>query len=36
MTTQKQYVKVTGASLTYVAVDDEGRPRPLPVQASAG
>ena len=36
MTTQKQYVKVTGASLTYVAVDDEGRPRPLPAQASAG
>ena len=26
---QRQYVKVTEASLTYVAIDDEGRPRPL-------
>ena len=29
--TQKNYVKVTEASLTYVAIDDNGRPRPLPV-----
>ncbi|MCW7537099.1 acyl-CoA thioesterase [Aquabacterium sp. A7-Y] len=28
-----QVVKVTEASLTYVAIDREGRPRPLPVQA---
>ena len=28
--TQGQYLKVTEASLTYVAIDDEGRPRPLP------
>jgi acyl-CoA thioesterase YciA len=27
---QGQYVKVTEASLTYVAIDDEGRPRPIP------
>ena len=27
---QKEYVKVTEASLTYVAIDDNGRPRPLP------
>ena len=26
---QGQYVKVTEAVLTYVAIDDEGRPRPL-------
>lgn len=26
---QGQYVKVTEASLTYVAIDDEGRPRPI-------
>ena len=31
---QGQYVKVTEASLTYVAIDREGRPRPLPVAAS--
>ena len=29
---QGHYVKVTEASLTYVAIDDEGRPRPLPRQ----
>src|SRR6185369_1041423 len=29
--TQGQYLKVTEASLTYVAIDDEGRPTPLPV-----
>ena len=27
---QGQYVKVTEASLTYVAIDKEGRPRPIP------
>lgn len=28
--TQGQFVKVTEASLTYVAIDDEGRPRAIP------
>jgi len=28
--TQGQYIKVTEASLTYVAIDDQGRPRPIP------
>jgi acyl-CoA thioesterase YciA len=28
--TQGQYVKVTEASLTYVAIDQEGKPRPIP------
>ena len=27
---QRQYVKVTEASLTYVAIDENGQPRPLP------
>ena len=27
---QGQYVKVTQASLTYVAIDEQGRPRPIP------
>ncbi len=27
---QGQYVKVTEASVTYVAIDDSGQPRPLP------
>jgi acyl-CoA thioesterase YciA len=27
---QGQYVKVTEASLTYVAIDEDGRPRPIP------
>src|SRR5512132_517195 len=27
---QGQYVKVTEASLTYVAIDESGQPRPLP------
>ena len=27
---QGQYVKVTEASLTYVAIDEKGKPRPLP------
>jgi acyl-CoA thioesterase YciA len=30
--TQGQYLKVTEASLTYVAIDEAGRPRPLPQQ----
>ncbi len=30
---QRQYVKVTEASVTYVAIDDQGRPRPIPVHA---
>ena len=29
-TDQGRYVKVTEATLTYVAIDDDGRPRPLP------
>ena len=27
---QGQFVKVTQASLTYVAIDEDGRPRPIP------
>jgi acyl-CoA thioesterase YciA len=27
---QGSYMKVTEASLTYVAIDDQGRPRPIP------
>ncbi len=27
---QGQFVKVTEASLTYVAIDDQGQPRPVP------
>ena len=27
---QRKYVKVTEASLTYVAIDEQGQPRPLP------
>jgi len=27
---QGQYVKVTEARLTYVAIDEKGRPRPVP------
>jgi acyl-CoA thioesterase YciA len=27
---QRKYVKVTEASITYVAIDDKGQPRPLP------
>ena len=30
---QGQYMKVTQALLTYVAIDDHGRPRPSPSQA---
>ena len=33
---QGQYVKVTEASLTYVAIDDEGRPTPIPKDAKDG
>lgn len=29
---QGQFVKVTEASLTYVAIDDTGKPRPIPRQ----
>jgi acyl-CoA thioesterase YciA len=29
---QGQYVKVTDAKLTYVAIDEAGRPRPVPPQ----
>jgi len=29
---QGQYIKVTEAQLTYVAIDDEGKPRPVPVR----
>jgi acyl-CoA thioesterase YciA len=29
---QGQYVKVTEASLTYVAIDEQGKPRPVPQQ----
>ncbi|WP_372662593.1 acyl-CoA thioesterase [Hydrogenophaga sp.] len=32
---QGQYVKVTEASLTYVAIDMEGRPRPIPKDAGS-
>jgi acyl-CoA thioesterase YciA len=32
---QGRYVKVTEASLTYVAIDDQGKPRPIP-KAPAG
>jgi acyl-CoA thioesterase YciA len=27
---QGRYIKVTEATLTYVAIDDQGRPRPIP------
>jgi acyl-CoA thioesterase YciA len=27
---QGQYLKVTEASLTYVAIDEQGKPRPIP------
>lgn len=30
MRTQGRYLKVTEANLTYVAIDDHGRPRPVP------
>jgi acyl-CoA thioesterase YciA len=30
---QGQYIKVTEASLTYVAIDEQGRPRPIPDSA---
>ena len=29
---QGRYVKVTEAQLTYVAIDDQGRPRPVPAR----
>lgn len=33
---QGRYVKVTEARLTYVAIDSEGRPRPVPPMPKAG
>ncbi|MBS0292441.1 MAG: acyl-CoA thioesterase [Proteobacteria bacterium] len=33
--TQGRYVKVTEALLTYVAIDENGRPRPIPKQPDA-
>ena len=30
--TQGRYIKVTEAQLTYVAIDDDGRPREVPVR----
>ncbi len=30
---QGQYLKVTEASVTYVAIDEQGRPRPIPTSA---
>ncbi|MBU0587408.1 MAG: acyl-CoA thioesterase [Gammaproteobacteria bacterium] len=32
---QGQYIKVTEASLTYVAIDDNGKPRPIPSRPAA-
>ena len=32
---QGRFVKVTEATLTYVAIDDQGKPRPVPTPASA-
>ncbi|MEY2800792.1 MAG: hypothetical protein RL513_376, partial [Pseudomonadota bacterium] len=32
---QGRYIKVTEALLTYVAIDDQGRPRALPQTAAA-
>lgn len=31
---QGEYIKVTQATFTYVAIDQNGRPRPLPVQSA--
>ncbi|WP_394791066.1 acyl-CoA thioesterase [Rhodoferax sp.] len=33
LSTQGKYIKVTEASLTYVAITDQGEPRPLPAQS---
>jgi len=33
---QGRYIKVTEATLTYVAIDDTGRPRPIPPEATPG
>ncbi len=35
ISSQGQYLKVTEASLTYVAIDLEGRPRPIPADAKS-
>ena len=32
---QGHYVKVTEASITYVAIDENGKPRPLPAPPPA-
>ena len=32
---QGRYIKVTEASLTYVAIDDDGKPRPIPKNPAA-
>ena len=29
---QGRYIKVTEAQLTYVAIDDDGKPRPVPIR----
>jgi acyl-CoA thioesterase YciA len=34
MNAQGEFVKVTEASLTYVAIDEQGRPRPVPAPAA--
>lgn len=36
ISSQGQYLKVTEANLTYVAIDLEGRPRPIPEEARSG
>ena len=36
MSDQGRYIKVTEAVLTFVAIDDEGKPRPVPRPAQAG
>ena len=33
---QGQYVKVTEAKVTYVAIDENGKPRPVPAQQTTG
>jgi acyl-CoA thioesterase YciA len=33
---QGRYIKVTEASLTYVAIGDDGKPRPIEKPAAAG
>lgn len=33
---QGRYIKVTEATLTYVAIDEDGRPRAIPAEATLG